>query len=76
VLGPAAGLLVSVLIVPSLVRAVTPGILSIAGGVDIAWVPLGVAVLALIVGLAVIVAPAPAALPPAAPAATVGEESR
>ncbi|GAA5196146.1 FtsX-like permease family protein [Microbacterium jejuense] len=76
VLGAAAGVLVSVLIVPSLVRAVTPGILSIAGGVDIAWVPLGLAIAALVVGLGAIVAAAAAGVRRAARTATVGEESR
>ncbi|MBW9095066.1 hypothetical protein JNB62_15360 [Microbacterium jejuense] len=76
VLGAAAGVLVSVLIVPSLVRAVTPGILSIAGGVEIAWLPLGVAVAGLVVGLAAIVAAAAAGVRRAARTATVGEEAR
>jgi hypothetical protein len=75
-LGAAAGVLVSVLIVPSLVRAVTPGILSIAGGVEISWLPLGIAVAALVVGLAIIVAVAAAGVHRAARTATVGEESR
>lgn len=76
VLGAAAGVLVSVLIVPSLVRAVTPGILSIAGGLHISWLPLGVAMAVLVVGLAAIVAAAAAGVRRAARTATVGEESR
>lgn len=76
VLGAAAGVLVSVLIVPSLVHAVTPGILSIAGGLHLSWVPLGIAVAALVVGLAAIVAAAAAGVRRAARTATVGEESR
>ncbi|GAA5209704.1 hypothetical protein [Microbacterium kyungheense] len=76
VLGAAAGVLVSVLIVPSLVRAVTPGILSIAGGVEISWMPLGIAVAGLVIGLAAIVAAAAAAVRRAARTATVGEDAR
>jgi putative ABC transport system permease protein len=55
VLGAGAGALVSLLIVPELVRAVTPGILALAGGVSIAWPPLAIALAALVAGLAVIV---------------------
>ncbi|MBD3942195.1 hypothetical protein IF188_10850 [Microbacterium sp. NEAU-LLC] len=76
VLGGAAGVLVSVLIVPSLVRAVTPGILPLAGGVEISWPPLGIAVVGLVVGLAAIVGVAAAGVHRAARTATVGEESR
>lgn len=75
-LGAAAGGLVSWLIVPELVRAVTPGILSIVGGVTIAWAPLVAAVAALVAGLAVIVVAAAAGVGRAARSATVGEESR
>ena len=75
-LGAAAGGLVSWLIVPELVRAVTPGILSIVGGVTIAWIPLVAAIAALIAGLAAIVVAAAAGVGRAARSATVGEESR
>jgi hypothetical protein len=76
VLGAGAGALVSLLIVPELVRAVTPGILALAGGVSIAWPPLAIALAALVAGLAVIVLAAAAGVGRAARAATVGEESR
>jgi len=76
VLGAAAGVLVSVLIVPSLVRAVTPGILPAAGGVEIAWLPLGVALAGLAIGLAAIVVAAAAGVRRGARTATVGEEAR
>jgi ABC-type antimicrobial peptide transport system permease subunit len=75
-LGAAAGGLVSWLIVPELVRAVTPGILSIVGGVTIAWIPLVTVVAALVAGLAVIVVAAAAGVRRPARSATVGEESR
>jgi len=76
VLGAAAGVLVSVLIVPSLVRAVTPGILPAAGGVEIAWLPLVVALAGLAIGLAAIVVAAAAGVRRGARTATVGEEAR
>lgn len=76
VLGAAAGGLVSWLVVPELVRAVTPGILPLAGGVDLAWAPLIVTVAALAAGLAAIVLVAATGVGRAARAATVGEEAR
>ncbi|WP_194410255.1 FtsX-like permease family protein [Microbacterium cremeum] len=76
VLGAVAGGLASWLIVPELVRAVTPGILPIAGGVSFAWPPLGVAVALLAAGLGVIVVAVAVSVSRAARAATVGEESR
>lgn len=76
VLGAAAGALVSWLVVPELVRAVTPGILPLAGGVDVAWTPLIVTVSALAAGLAAIVLVAAAGVGRVARAATVGEEAR
>lgn len=76
VLGAAAGVLVSWLVVPDLVRAVTPGILALAGGIDVAWAPLALAVAALAVGLAAIVVYAAFGVSRAARTATVGEEAR
>ncbi|HET6302079.1 ABC transporter permease [Microbacterium sp.] len=76
VLGAGAGVLVSWLVVPDLVRAVTPGILALAGGIDVAWTPLVIAVTALAVGLAAIVVYAATGVSRAARTATVGEESR
>jgi hypothetical protein len=76
VLGAAAGWVVSGLIVPEMVRAVTPGILTITGGVDVALAPLAVAAGTLLIGLAVIVAFAAAGVRRAARQATVGEEAR
>ncbi len=76
VLGGAAGALVALLIVPALVRAVTPGILPAAGGVDMSWLLLSIAVACVVVGLAVIVAAAAGGVRRVARTATVGEESR
>lgn len=76
VLGTAAGVLVSWLIVPELVRAITPGILPLAGGVSMSWTPFAVTIAALSAGLAVIVGVAAAAVSRAARVATVGEEAR
>lgn len=76
VLGAASGGLVSWLIVPELVRAVTPGILSLAGGATVVWAPLLLAVAGLTVGLVAIVTVAATGVGRAARAATVGEESR
>ena len=76
VLGGAAGVLVSWLIVPDLGRAVTPGILALAGGIELAWAPLATAVAALAAGLAAIVVYAAIGVSRAARTATVGEESR
>lgn len=76
VLGAVAGGLASWLIVPELVRAVTPGILPLAGGISFSWAPLGIAVAALAVGLAVIVAAVAGSVSRASRTATVGEESR
>lgn len=76
VLGAATGALVAWLVVPALVRAVTPGILPLAGGVTLAWPPLVVAAAGLVVGLAAVVAVAAAGVRRAAATATVREESR
>jgi ABC-type antimicrobial peptide transport system permease subunit len=76
VLGAITGGLASWLIVPELVRAVTPGILPLAGGVSFAWAPLGIAVVALAAGLAVIVMAVAVSVARAARTQTVGEESR
>ncbi|SDG61583.1 FtsX-like permease family protein [Microbacterium pygmaeum] len=76
VVGAAAGVLVGVLIVPDLVRATTPGILALGTGIGIAWVPLGVALGAFVLGLAAIVGSAAVGVRRAAAASTVGEESR
>ena len=76
VLGAAAGALVSWLIVPGLVRAVTAGILPLAGGVSFAWPPLALALGGLVVALGVIVAAAAIGAGRVARSATVGEEAR
>jgi hypothetical protein len=76
VLGAAAGALVSWLIVPELVRAVTPGILPLAGGVTVSWTPFAAALGILLAGLVVIVGATAASVSRSARAATVGEESR
>ena len=76
VLGAVSGGLASWLIVPELVRAVTPGILPIAGGVSFAWAPLGIAVALLAAGLTIIVAAVAMSVTRAARTQTVGEESR
>lgn len=76
VLGAVAGGLASGLIVPELVRAVTPGILPLAGGISFSWAPLGIAAAALAAGLAVIVAAVAVSVSRASRTATVGEESR
>ncbi|WP_203581541.1 FtsX-like permease family protein [Microbacterium hibisci] len=76
VLGAVSGALASWLIVPSLVRAVTPGILSAAGGISFAWAPLGAAVAVLVAGLAVVVVAVAMSVSRAARTSTVGEESR
>ncbi|QIG39235.1 ABC transporter permease [Microbacterium sp. 4R-513] len=76
VLGALAGALVAWLVASELVRAVTPGILPLGGGVTFAWAPLGAALAALVVGLALIVTSAALGVRRAARTATVGEESR
>ncbi len=76
VLGGAAGVLVAWLVVPALVRAVTPGILPLATGLSFSWIPLAVALAVLAAGLAVVVTAAAAGTRAAARGATVGEESR
>lgn len=76
VLGAVAGGLASWLIVPELVRAVTPGILPLAGGISFSWAPLGIAVAALAAGLTVIVGAVALSVSRASRTATVGEESR
>ena len=76
VLGAVTGGLASWLIVPALVRAVTPGILSAAGGLSFSWGPLGAAVAVLAAGLAIVVAAVAVSVSRAARSSTVGEESR
>lgn len=76
VLGAVSGGLASWLIVPELVRAVTPGILPLAGGISFSWAPLGLAIALLAAGLAVIVAAVATSVSRAARTQTVGEESR
>ena len=75
-LGLLAGGLVSWLLVPDLVRAVTPGILSLGTAVSFAWPGLVVAILVLSAGLAAIVIATAARVRTAARAATVGEDAR
>lgn len=75
-LGAAAGVLVAWLIVPDLVRAVTPGIIALGTPVTLAWPGLVVAIGALVTGLAAIVAGAAVRVRRAAAIATVGEEAR
>ncbi|MGA7148508.1 MAG: FtsX-like permease family protein, partial [Microbacterium sp.] len=76
VLGGAAGVLVSWLVVPALVRAVTPGILPLATGLSFSWIPLAVALAVLAAGLAVVISVSAASTHRAARGATVGEEAR
>ncbi|MCP2635748.1 hypothetical protein K0817_004105 [Microbacterium sp. HD4P20] len=76
VLGAVTGGLASWLIVPELVRAVTPGILPVAGGIAFTWAPLGAAVALLAAGLAVIVVAVTLSVSRAARSRTVGEDSR
>jgi hypothetical protein len=75
-LGGAVGLLASWLIVPSLVKAVTPGILSLAGGLTLVLPPLALVAAAVVAGLGLIVFLAAMQTRRAALAATVGEEAR
>ncbi|MET0780376.1 MAG: ABC transporter permease, partial [Microbacterium sp.] len=75
-LGLLAGGLVSWLLVPDLVRAVTPGILSLGTAVSFAWPGLVVAILVLSAGLAAIVIATAARVRAAARTATVGEDAR
>lgn len=76
VLGMLAGVLVSWVLVPDLVRAVTPGILSIGTPVTFAWPGLIVAVGVLVLGLAAIVVVTALGVRSAARTATVGEDAR
>lgn len=76
VLGVLSGGVASWLIVPELVRAVTPGILPLAGGVSFAWAPLAVAAALLAAGLAVIVVAVAVSVSRASRTATVGEDAR
>ena len=76
VLGMPAGLLVSWLIVPDLVRAVTPGILSLGTPVSLAWPGLVVALVVLGAGLSVVVIATTLGVDRAARTATVGEDAR
>ena len=75
-LGLLAGGLVSWLLVPDLVQAVTPGILSLGTAVSFAWPGLVVAIGVLSTGLAAIVLATAARVRTAARAATVGEDAR
>jgi hypothetical protein len=75
-LGLLAGGLVSWLLVPDLVQAVTPGILSLGTAVSFAWPGLVVAIGVLSTGLAAIVLATAARVRTAALAATVGEDAR
>ena len=75
-LGLLAGGLVSWMLVPDLVRAVTPGILPLGTAVSFAWPGLVVAILVLSAGLAAIVIATTARVRAAARAATVGEDAR
>ena len=76
VLGVGAGALVSWLIVPALVRAVTPGVLPLVGGVSVDIVPLAAAVGLLLGGLALIVVAEAFGVARGARATIPGEESR
>jgi hypothetical protein len=76
VLGALAGMLVAWLLVPELVRAVTPGVLPLGGSVSLAWPGLVLALGVLVAGLAVIVIVAARGVDRAARAATVGEDAR
>ena len=75
VLGAAAGLLVSWLIVTELIRAVTPGILPLAWTISFAWPGLIILGGGLVLGLVAIIAVATASVRGAARTATVGDES-
>jgi hypothetical protein len=75
-LGVPAGLLASWLVVPGIVRAVTPGVLPLPTGVTLAWPPLLLGLALLLLGLAAIVALAAAGAVRDAGTATVGEEAR
>lgn len=75
-LGMLAGVLVSWVLVPDLVRAVTPGILSLGTPVTFAWPGLIVAVGVLVLGLAAIVVATALGVRSAARTATVGEDAR
>lgn len=75
-LGLPAGVLVSWVLVPDLVRAVTPGILSLGTPVTFAWPGLVLAVGVLVLGLAAIVVATAVGVRTAARSATVGEDAR
>ncbi|MCR2808567.1 MULTISPECIES: FtsX-like permease family protein [unclassified Microbacterium] len=75
-LGAAAGVLAAWLIVPGLVRAVTPGILPLGTPVALVWTGLVIAVGGLSLGLAALVAAAASEVRRAAQTATVGEDGR
>lgn len=75
-LGLAAGALVAWLVVPALVRAVTPGILPIAGGVTADGAPLAAVVLSIAGGLSITVLGAASRVRREARVATVGEDAR
>lgn len=76
VLGMPAGVLVSWVLVPDLVRAVTPGILPLGTTVTFAWPGLIAALVVLAAGLAAIVVATALAVRRAARTATVGEDAR
>ncbi|GAA5085407.1 hypothetical protein GCM10025760_04250 [Microbacterium yannicii] len=75
-LGAVAGGMASWLIVPELVRAVTPGILPVAGGISFDPAPLVLAISVLVAGLGAIVIGVAVSVSRAARTQTVGEESR
>lgn len=76
VLGVPAGLLVAGLIVPGMVRAVTPGALPVSSGITLTWPPLLLALGLLLLGLGLIVALAASGVASRSRTATVGEEAR
>lgn len=76
VLGIPAGVLVSWVLVPDLVRAVTPGILPLGTTVTFAWPGLIAALVVLAAGLAAIVVATALVVRRAARTATVGEDAR
>jgi ABC-type lipoprotein release transport system permease subunit len=76
VLGIPAGVLVSWVLVPDLVRAVTPGILPLGTTVTFAWPGLIAALVVLAAGLAAIVVATALEVRRAARTATVGEDAR
>ena len=76
VLSFVGGVFVSWLIVPDLVRATTPGILPLGGGIEITWPALVAALGVLVACLTTIVGISAASVRRSSAAATVGEVSR